>query len=126
HDRDQVAGTSIHLRLRSQKSLADAVGSSDGRNGKVDFGPASSPIVIPVFFGQEIGREAPRDSELRGVGLMDSTAVDGTRHGIKQISHENAFKLLPAIDGRNQVEFIVVDRTDKSLQPVRFYSGRIG
>ena len=126
HGCNQIAGTSIWLCLRSQERLAHAVVSCDGRDGKADFSTDPAPFVVPDFFGQEIRCQAARDREFRGVGFTDSISVNGACHGVEQISHEDAFELLPAIDGRDQVEVVVVDRTDKPLEPVRFDGCRIG
>src|SRR5262249_9593177 len=126
HGCHEIAATSIRLCSRSQERLAYAIVSGDGRDGEADFNTAPGPFVVPGFFGQEIRCQAAGDGELRGVGFTDSVTIDSAGHRVKQISHENAFELLPAVDGGDQVEVVVVDRNDQPLEPVRFDGYRIG
>src|SRR5258708_33891829 len=115
----------MRMRIRSQESLRRAIVSGYRGYGEADFCADPAPVFIPGVLRQEVCCEAARDTEFRRVRFTDSLTVHCARHRVEQISHEDAFGRMPAIDGGDHVEVVVVDRTGKPLEPIGFYRCRI-
>src|SRR5260370_21885526 len=95
--------------LFSEEGLADAAPSRDRRQSQSQFETGLPRSIIPVTLSQKLAPQAARESDFGCERLANSCPVQSSDHGIQQIRYEQAFKPVPAIGGRHQVEAFVIN-----------------
>ena len=103
--------------LFSEEGLADTAPSGDRRQSQSQFETGLPGSILPIILSQKLTSKAARESDFGCVRLANSRPVECSDHRIQQIRYEQAFKLVPAIRGRDQVEAFVINWPQKLGEP---------
>ena len=90
---------------------------ADRSQSEAEFDPVFADSIVPSILAKELASETTGKSELGHVGFADSYAIECANHRVQQVRHQEPIKLVPAIGGRDQIEAVVINGSEKIGEP---------
>src|SRR6202171_422977 len=104
HGCDQVGSARVNVRLDAEKRLRQAEAPGNGRNRQGNFRTGLADFMSPDFLPEKMTGQLPGEGKFRRVRLPDLLAVEGARHGVNQVAHQQSVKFMAGKEGRNEIK----------------------